>query len=58
VDEVIPEPLGGAHKEPGEVAKRIADCIEKQLAELEMKTTEQLVEDRYRRLLSFGEFQD
>jgi len=58
VDEIIPEPLGGAHKEPGEVAKRIADCIEKQLAELEMKTTEQLVEDRYNRLLSFGEFQD
>jgi acetyl-CoA carboxylase carboxyl transferase subunit alpha len=58
VDEVIPEPLGGAHKEPGEVAKRIADCIEKQLTELEKKTTEQLVEDRFRRLLSFGEFQD
>jgi len=58
VDEVIPEPLGGAHKEPGEVAKRIADCIEKQLIELEKKTTEQLIEDRYHRLLSFGEFLD
>jgi len=58
VDEIIPEPLGGAHKEPGEVAQRIADCLEKQLAELENKTTDQLIEDRYRRLLSFGEFQD
>ncbi len=58
VDEVIPEPLGGAHKEPGEVAKRIADCLEKQLTELEKKTTEQLVEDRFQRLLKFGEFQD
>jgi acetyl-CoA carboxylase carboxyl transferase subunit alpha len=58
VDEVIPEPLGGAHKEPAEVAKRIADCLEKQLTELETKTTEQLVEDRFRRLLSYGEFQD
>jgi len=58
VDEVIPEPLGGAHKEPDEVAKRIADCLEKQLAELETKTTAQLVEDRFRRLLSYGEFQD
>jgi len=57
VDEVIPEPLGGAHKDPDEVAKRISDCIEKQLNELEKKTTEQLVEDRYRRLLNFGEFQ-
>ncbi len=58
VDEVIPEPLGGAHKEPEEVAKRIADCIEKQLVELEQKTTENLLEDRYRRLLSYGEFQE
>ncbi len=57
VDEVIPEPLGGAHKDPDEVAKRISDCIEKQLDELEKKTTEQLVEERYRRLLNFGEFQ-
>ena len=58
VDEVIPEPLGGAHKEPDEVAKRIGDCLERQLDELEQKTTEQLVEERYRRLLSFGEFQE
>ena len=28
------------------------------LDELEQKTTEQLVEERYRRLLSFGEFQE
>jgi acetyl-CoA carboxylase carboxyl transferase subunit alpha len=58
VDEIIPEPLGGAHKEPEEVAKRIADCIERQLDELGQKTTEQLVEERYRRLLGFGEFQE
>lgn len=58
VDKVIPEPLGGAHKEPDEVATRIGDCIEKQLDELEKKTTDQLIEDRYHRLLSFGEFQD
>jgi acetyl-CoA carboxylase carboxyl transferase subunit alpha len=58
VDQVIPEPLGGAHKDPDEVAPRIADCIEKQLVELEKKTKDQLLEDRYRRLLSYGEFQD
>lgn len=58
VDEVIPEPLGGAHKEPDEVAARIADLIEKQLDELESLTTDQLIENRYRRLLSMGEFQD
>jgi acetyl-CoA carboxylase carboxyl transferase subunit alpha len=58
VDEVIPEPLGGAHKEPDEVASRIADCLEKQLATFEQKTSEQIIEERYQRLLNFGEFQD
>jgi acetyl-CoA carboxylase carboxyl transferase subunit alpha len=57
VDEVIPEPLGGAHKEPGEVATRIADCIEKQLDTLEKLTTDELLEKRLQRLLSYGEFQ-
>ena len=58
VDEVIPEPLGGAHKEPDEVASRIADCIERQLDELCAKDAESLLEARYRRLLTFGTFQD
>jgi acetyl-CoA carboxylase carboxyl transferase subunit alpha len=58
VDEVIKEPLGGAHKEPEVVAKRIADLIEKQLDELQNLTTEELLEQRYQRLLSYGQFQD
>jgi acetyl-CoA carboxylase carboxyl transferase subunit alpha len=58
VDEVIPEPLGGAHKEPDEVAKRIGDCLEGQLGQLEEMTTQDLLEARYRRILSFGEFHE
>jgi len=57
VDEVIPEPLGGAHKEPGEVGERIADCIDNQLQELEQLPVDALLETRYERLLSYGEFQ-
>jgi len=57
IDEVIPEPLGGAHKAPDEVASRIADCLEKQLNELSNVTVENLVDTRYERLLSLGEFQ-
>jgi len=58
VDEVIPEPLGGAHKGPEEVAERIAECIGRQLDELEPLSSDQLLEARYQRLLSYGEFQD
>jgi acetyl-CoA carboxylase carboxyl transferase subunit alpha len=58
IDEVIPEPLGGAHKEPDEVAKRIGDCIERQLGELDNLSAQQLLDARYLRLLSYGEIQD
>jgi acetyl-CoA carboxylase carboxyl transferase subunit alpha len=58
VDEVIPEPLGGAHKEPDEVAQRIADCIENQLEELGALETDALLDRRYQRLLSYGAYQD
>ena len=58
VDEVIPEPLGGAHKDPEKVASQVGDCIAAQLEELNKLTMESLLEDRYLRLLSYGEFKD
>ncbi len=58
VDEIIPEPLGGAHKEPDEVAERLAECLEKQLDELSDLTSDELLDKRYQRLLAFGEFHD
>ena len=58
VDEVIPEPLGGAHKEPETVAAQVGNCIAAQPEELDNLTTEALLEERYQRLLSYGEFKD
>jgi len=58
VDEVIPEPLGGAHKDPEKVAAQVGDCLVAQLEELDKLTTESLLEERYQRLLSYGEFKD
>ncbi len=58
VDEVVPEPLGGAHKDPQAVAASIGDLLEKQLAELVELSREDLVERRYQRLLSHGRYRD
>jgi acetyl-CoA carboxylase carboxyl transferase subunit alpha len=58
VDEVIPEPLGGAHKDPEQVAMQVGNCLAAQLEELDKLTTETLLDDRYQRLLSYGEFKD
>ena len=58
VDEVIPEPLGGAHKDPEQVAQQVGDCIATQLEELDKLSMESLLEERFLRLLSYGEFKD
>jgi acetyl-CoA carboxylase carboxyl transferase subunit alpha len=58
VDEVIPEPLGGAHKDPEVVAASIAECLDRQLKELDKLSRDELVEQRYERLLSHGRYKD
>lgn len=58
IDEIIKEPLGGAHRAPEEVARGISRCVERQLAELDQITREQLLQRRFQRLMSYGEFQE
>ncbi|MBT8063050.1 MAG: acetyl-CoA carboxylase carboxyltransferase subunit alpha [Gammaproteobacteria bacterium] len=56
VDEVIPEPLGGAHKEPQVVGNSIADCIDGQLQQLDKITVDDLLDSRMTKLLSYGQY--
>jgi acetyl-CoA carboxylase carboxyl transferase subunit alpha len=58
VDEVLPEPLGGAHRNPKEAAEVIRNAILKNLDELDKLSPEQLLERRQRRLASFGQFKE
>jgi acetyl-CoA carboxylase carboxyl transferase subunit alpha len=58
VDEVLPEPLGGAHRNPQESADAIRNALLKNLEELDQLSVEQLVENRQRRLASFGQFKE
>lgn len=58
VDEVLQEPLGGAHRNPGEMAEVIRNAVLKNLDELGDLSTEQLLEQRQRRLASFGQFKE
>ena len=57
MDEVIAEPLGGAHRDMGEVATRIKNAIDAKLTELEALPVDQLIERRQQRLLNYGEFE-
>ena len=58
VDEVLPEPLGGAHRNPEETAEVIRNALLKSLDELEQLPIEQLLEQRQQRLASFGQFKE
>ncbi len=58
VDEVLEEPLGGAHRSPKEAAEVIRNAILKSLDELDGLSPEQLLEERQRRLASFGQFKE
>ena len=57
VDTIIPEPLGGAHRDADEMALRVKVAIEKKLADFDNISIDGLIEHRQKRLLSYGEFE-
>jgi acetyl-CoA carboxylase carboxyl transferase subunit alpha len=54
-DDIIPEPLGGAHRDPRETAENVKKQILKYLRELTKLSTDELLEKRYARLRSIGQ---
>ena len=54
VDQLIREPLGGAHRAPEQAATTLGDAIEAQLDILGGLSDEQLLEARYQKLMQFG----
>lgn len=49
IDEIIHEPVGGAHRDHEATAQALGSAIRQHLAELKALTPEQLVEDRYQK---------
>ncbi len=58
VDVILPEPLGGAHRNPKGMAEVVHNAILSSLDELTQLSTEVLLENRQRRLASFGQFKE
>ena len=56
VDEVIAEPLGGAHREPATMAESLQGALIRHVAELAALPIEELRENRRRRLRGVGVF--
>lgn len=57
VDEIVPEPLGGAHRNAEDVIRRTLDRIDAALSQLAGTSEERLLEDRYRKYRRLGEWQ-
>ena len=54
VDEVLKEPLGGAHRDPQVMADTLKDAVLRHLNELQAKPLEQLMKAREQRLRGYG----
>lgn len=54
IDEIIPEPLGGAHRDAQTMADTLKKVLLDRLQELRIQSIEQLLSNRYQRLMSFG----
>jgi len=56
IDHIIREPLGSAHRDVDETARNIKQALIDSLQKFEKMGLEQLLEERYKRLTSYGEF--
>ncbi len=56
IDTIIEEPMGGAHRAPREMAQRLKAQIQADLSVLDKLKTDELLGQRYKRLMSFGEY--
>jgi acetyl-CoA carboxylase carboxyl transferase subunit alpha len=55
-DAVVPEPLGGAHRDPDAAAGKLKTQIAKQLTELKKLSTKDLLDQRYEKYRRMGKF--
>lgn len=58
VDEVLEEPLGGAHRDPEKTADTIREAIIRNLSELEMLKPDDLLIARSKRTSNFGKYRN
>jgi len=58
VDKIVPEPLGGAHRDPQAAAQALKKALAEALKQVVDKKPRELVEERLERLMSHGKFKE
>ena len=54
IDGIVNEPLGGAHRDHKTMAAELKNQIKKDLSDLDALSTDELMDQRYQRLMSYG----
>ena len=58
IDEIIPEPVGGAHRDRKKMAENLKVVIKKSLDELAQYSLDTLIERRYQKLMQYGAYEE
>ena len=58
VDRIVDEPLGGAHRNQEAMMQSLRKALAEEVRALETKSMEALLEQRYARLMSYGQFKE
>jgi acetyl-CoA carboxylase carboxyl transferase subunit alpha len=58
VDRVVNEPLGGAHRDPEAMMQSLRKAIADSLRQFQGKSMDELLQERYERLMSYGKFKE
>ena len=58
IDKIVPEPLGGAHRDPQATAASLKKALAEALKQLREKKPKELVEERLERLMAHGRFKE
>lgn len=58
IDKIVNEPLGGAHRDPAAMGQSLKKSLQDALRSLSDKTPDDLVEERFERLMGYGKFRE
>lgn len=58
IDQIVPEPLGGAHRDMEAAAQNLGEVLETNLRDLKAMNIDKLLDKRYQRIMGFGQFEE
>lgn len=58
IDRIVPEPLGGAHRDPASMAARLSEILIEEVAQLSQKSAEELVASRVEKFSRMGAYEE